>query len=454
MNTVAVTADERAADSRWQSVRVEDVALSIFDGPFGSHLKSDDYSTEGCIVVRLENIGTLKFFSDKKTYVPEEKFSQLRRHTLLGGDVLVSSFLSDGVRVCRLPEELSGRAINKADCFCIRVDPQKCWPQFLMYRLACGATFHDLWEEVHGATRPRINLKQLRTYRFELPPLAEQKRIADKLDALRARVDACRERLDRVPGILKRFRQAVLSAAVGGDLTSDWRRRHKRSLNGWTTVTVADLVSRIEAGLNVQCVERPPAEGERGLVKISAVTWGEYDDEQSKTLPRSAAVPESARIRVGDFLISRANTLELVGACVVVRQVRRPVYLSDKILRLCMEEQVKSWLLCVLQSVYGRQQIESLASGNQLSMRNLSQANLRQILVPMPPDDERDEIVKRARGLLAHSAAIEARRACGCAAAAQLTPALLAKAFRGDLAGSGQVDECVAGEPEGVEISA
>ena len=56
-----------------------------------------------------------------------------------------------------------------------------------------------------------------------LPPLPEQIRIADKLDALLSRVEAGRERLERVPGLLKRFRQSVLSAAVSGELTREWR---------------------------------------------------------------------------------------------------------------------------------------------------------------------------------------------------------------------------------------
>ena len=63
----------------------------------------------------------------------------------------------------------------------------------------------------------------MRELRAPLAPLNEQKRIADKLDAVLARVDACRERLDRVPAILKRFRQAVLAAATSGKLTEEWR---------------------------------------------------------------------------------------------------------------------------------------------------------------------------------------------------------------------------------------
>lgn len=75
---------------------------------------------------------------------------------------------------------------------------------------------------------------------FPLAPLPEQKRIADKLDALLARVDACRERLDRVPGILKRFRQSVLAAATSGELTREWREERGLVL-GWQESTLGSV---------------------------------------------------------------------------------------------------------------------------------------------------------------------------------------------------------------------
>jgi type I restriction enzyme S subunit len=73
-----------------------------------------------------------------------------------------------------------------------------------------------------------VNINNLKRDHFAaislpLAPFGEQKRIADKLDAVLARVDACRERLDRVPDILRRFRQSVLAAATSGSLTEDWR---------------------------------------------------------------------------------------------------------------------------------------------------------------------------------------------------------------------------------------
>ena len=176
-------------------------------------------------------------------------------------------------------------------------------------------------------------------------------------------------------------------------------------------------------------------------MKISAVTWGTYDDGKSKTLPPHIKVPESTRICVGDFLISRANTLELVGACVIVHKVTRPVFLSDKILRLVLPNAIKPWLLIVLQSPSGRKQIESLATGNQLSMRNLAQANLRQILIPNPSSEEREEIVRRVEDLFAFADRIEARLAAAQKTVERLTPSVLAKAFRGDLVPQDPNDE-------------
>lgn len=315
--------------------------------------------------------------------------------------------------------------------------------RFLLYALRSQAARAYIEANATGTSDSMRNLSQpkLREIPIALAPLAEQKRIADKLQVLLARVESCRSRLERAIETLKRFRQSILTAAMNGELTREWREERGLDLGGWTLSTVGRLIERIEAGHNVRCEERPPQKGEKGLVKISAVTWGTYDDNESKTLPRSEEVPERSRIRTGDFLISRANTLELVGACVIVDRVTRPVFLSDKILRLVMPEDWKPWLLFVLQSPTGRREIEARASGNQLSMRNLSQANLRELPVPIPSPAERAEIVRRTRSLLDGAQEIERRCSVELATVRKLTPLLLAKAFRGELVAQSTDDE-------------
>lgn len=178
---------------------------------------------------------------------------------------------------------------------------------------------------------------------------------------------------------------------------------------GWASCQLGDLLCHIQAGKSVKCDERPPEGNEPGLVKISAVTWGEFDEIESKTLLTAEGLDERNRIRPGDLLISRANTLELVGAPVIVQKISKNLYLSDKVLRLELPESLREWALICLRSESGRAQIESLATGNQLSMRNISQDALRAIEMPLPPEAEQKRIARKLDALLAQVDAIRAR---------------------------------------------
>ena len=166
--------------------------------------------------------------------------------------------------------------------------------------------------------------------------------------------------------------------------------------HGWAWAPLADLLTSIETGKSFKCDERPPLAGEVGVVKVSAVSWGEYREEESKTCHDARRINPALLIQRGDFLFSRANTIDLVGACVIVKQATKRVMLSDKILRFrFVTDALKPWLLQFLRSALGRMQIEDLASGNQESMRNIGQARILQIMVPVPPMAELLRILAR-----------------------------------------------------------
>jgi type I restriction enzyme S subunit len=162
----------------------------------------------------------------------------------------------------------------------------------------------------------------------------------------------------------------------------------------WPIVALGELIESIEAGSSFRCRETPPEEGEVGVAKVSAVSWGRYDEQESKTCLDPSRINDDLLIRKGDFLISRANTVELVGACVIAEQVSKQVMLSDKTLRIQFKDpSLKPWVLHFLRSQAGRQQIEALCTGNQESMRNISQRSLRMIELPLAPPEERLEIL-------------------------------------------------------------
>ncbi len=289
----------------------------------------------------------------------------------------------------------------------------------------------DLSDISRSTTVPSVRKGDIEEIVLSIPPLAEQKAIADKLDTLLTQVETTKARLERIPKILKTFLQSVLAAAVSGKLTEEWRGNP--DLISWESVKLDQIVEKIEAGKNLKCIEIPPQNNEFGIIKISAVTWGRYDENQSKTLPNSTNFIESRRIAVGDFLISRANTIELLGNPVIVHEVTKNLMLSDKVLRLVMKEEDKPWVSIFLRSKRGRVEIESRSTGNQMSMRNIGQKALLDIDLTKPPAKEQTEIIRRVEELFAFADSVEQKANAALERVNNLTQSILAKAFRGEL---------------------
>ena len=164
----------------WSEYSIAQLSVRAFDGPFGSKLKTSDYTNHGVKVVRLENIGHLTFKADKETYISKSKYQDLISNTVLHNDIIFSSFVDEEIRTC-LFDQTFGIAINKADCFCIRADLDKVEPRFLMYALGCKTTYEKIKKQVHGITRPRINLKFLKSFEINTPTHAEQAVIVAKV---------------------------------------------------------------------------------------------------------------------------------------------------------------------------------------------------------------------------------------------------------------------------------
>ncbi len=201
-----------------KSTLVAELASAVFDGPFGSNLKSDDYTASGTRVVRLENIGHLRFIGDKETFITDEKADGLRRHHLHPDDVLFSSFIDKEVRVCLFPPGQPTNAINKADCFCVRVDPKRADPRYVALRLASPVTYDDMRDAVHGATRPRIGITDLKQYVINAPSVAEQTSIADRVERQHGMSNTIHREATRALALLDRLEQSILARAFRGEL--------------------------------------------------------------------------------------------------------------------------------------------------------------------------------------------------------------------------------------------
>lgn len=272
-----------------------------------------------------------------------------------------------------------------------------------------------LGQQGTGSTFTAINRDFLEELIVPLAPLNEQKRIVAKLDELLPKVEACKERLQKIPTILKRFRQSVLAAAVSGKLTEkkeirnysypdlNWVERPEWASEfseGWKFCKLGVVLDRIEAGKNFNCLGTPVSGSAVGLVKISAVTWDEFDPGQTKTVNDPKMVNPKLFISSGDLLVTRANTRELVGASVIVRDLHHQIMISDKVWRVHLTDYNKGFLHLFLKSSFGRSQIEQMVSGNQAAMFNISQKAFSEIIVPFLPLTVQEQIYKSADLLL------------------------------------------------------
>ncbi len=219
--TQAVTGKLTEKFTKWDKTKLGDLVLKggIFDGPFGSHLKTEDYTSNGVRVIRLENIEHLIFIEDKETFVSEEKYNTLIRHTVNEGDIIFSSFISEDIRACILPE-LKTKAIAKADCFCIRPDETAINKKYLLFFLVSYVAFNQLVLKIHGATRPRINTTQLKTLLISLPELREQQEIVRHVESLSAKADKIEASYQKLKAKIEQLPQALLAKAFRGELVA------------------------------------------------------------------------------------------------------------------------------------------------------------------------------------------------------------------------------------------
>jgi type I restriction enzyme S subunit len=97
-------------------------------------------------------------------------------------------------------------------------------PKFLMYALL--AEKDSLHRFGKGTTHTTIYVPEVKAFHICLPPVEEQWRIVERLEELLSDLDAGVSTLERARANLKRYRAAILRAAVTGELTADWRAAH------------------------------------------------------------------------------------------------------------------------------------------------------------------------------------------------------------------------------------
>lgn len=343
------------------------------------------------------------------------------------GTVLVAMYGSIG----KLGIAGKAMATNQAIAFA-RPKPEVVTAGFLFWWL-----FHQrslLRRAGKGATQLNISQQVLKPWPIALPPLSEQRIIVSAIEAQISRLDAGIHTVALATSRLSRLRQHILDTVTGGT------RESASMPTGWSVSSLDQLLVGIEAGKSFKCEERPAGDNEWGVIKVSAMTWGQFNERENKTVTMPDQVNPAYEIRPGDLLLSRANTVEYVGAAVYVERCRPHLLLSDKSMRLRPAATADPrWLRLALGSAFVRRQIMEKATGTSDSMRNISQAKVRQLKILTPPKEQQAVIAQEWSRLSSKLDSVAQALSANVARSGQLRWAILAAAFTGRLPPAAEV---------------
>lgn len=284
--------------------------------------------------------------------------------------------------------------------------------RYLAYFLRSALTVSQISEKTAGSRMPRADMGLVLGLELPLPSIDQQRRVVDLLSCadgiVRLRSEAEQKTIQLIP---------ALFLEMCGDPASNPKK--------WPIRKVADFVSRFEGGKNIQ------AGSDNGspyrILKVSAVTSGMYRETESKPAPDGHAPPATHIVRVGDMLFSRANTEELVGATAIVRSSNGTSLLPDKLWRFVWSEPVETdYMHALFQSRHVRRELGKLSSGTSASMRNISQAKLFGLSLPVAPLENQRRFAEAAQQVHA----IQTQQAAATANAKTTFDALLARAFK------------------------
>jgi type I restriction enzyme S subunit len=298
--------------------------------------------------------------------------------------------------------------------------------------------FEFINSNTKGTGIPHVDPAKLWAIEYPMPPINEQIRISKKLDNLLTKVDTAQARLEKIPILLKRFRQSVLTSATTGELTTDWRAVH--SAKNWNEVVLLDVIEqKPRNGTSPKGVDfETPIKN----LTLSSITSGKFIDGKFKYV--DLEVPESSYLWVKneDILIQRANSIDYVGVSAIYKG-KDNLYIYPDLIMKCRANAKADpmYIYYSLSSERIRKYFRDNATGTSGNMPKINQATVSSTPISLPELKEQKEIVRRVESLFALAEVVEKQYCEAKRRVDRLTRSLLAKAFRGELVPQDPNDE-------------
>ena len=383
--------------SDWDETSVSD--LSVEGGAYGSGASALPYDPNLPRYVRITDIR-----SDGR--LNEKTHASIRRqdadgHELKLGDLLFAR---------------SGATVGKT--YLYRCEDGPCAHAGYVIRFSINPVIADShyvfhWTQsswfsqwVQGTLRqgaqPNINATEYGRHKVSLPPLPEQRLIAEILDT----VDLAIRKTEAIIAKLGQVKQGLLHDLLtrgiddNGELRDPDRHPEQfkdsplgRIPKAWEATLVGSVVRQIEQGWSPDCESYPASAGQWGVLRTTSVVWAGYQGAENKALPLALKPRPEYEVKPNDVLMTRAGPNSRVGVVAFVTATRSRLILSDKLYRLLPSHDVlPNFLVRALSGHHCQSHLSTLKTGLAESQTNISKAIVRKLLIPVPPLQEQWKI--------------------------------------------------------------
>jgi type I restriction enzyme S subunit len=422
----------------WVSIPL-DVVSNLIRGVTYKKDQSADHSKEGYLpVLRANNIQNGKLQFDDLVFVLEQNIKDIQK--IRKGDIVVA--MSSGSKRLVGKSGIAETDFNGGfGAFCGVLRPS----QYLNSKYVGLYTLTKEYSDLVSSLSKGVNINNLKPDHFSeinipIAPLNEQIRIADKLDSVLAKVDAAQTRLEKIPTLLKRFRQSVLAAATSGELTREWRETNGMRLDQWSWKKLSDI-AEIQGGVTKDSKKQSDEDEEIPYLRVANVQRGYLDLTEIKTIRIPSLKLEKLLLKQGDVLFNEGGDLDKLGrGWVWENQISRCSFQNHVFRARLYDSNNSSKYISWWGNTQGHEyfirqgkQTTNLASINKTILSNLP--------IKMPPAEEQKEIVRRVESLFALADTVEKQYLAAKQRLDRLTQSLLAKAFRGELVPQDPNDE-------------
>jgi type I restriction enzyme S subunit len=300
------------------------------------------------------------------------------------GDVLFSLVRPYLRNVARVAAELDGGVASSA--FCVLRPSDVISSDYLFYALLRPEFIHKV--RTYGESPPSARDEEFLDLEIPVAPRLIQPLVVRGLEAQLSRLDAAEAGLHSAAAKLRRYRLAVLNAAVSGELVMP-STRPRDGRQPWPLVAVGDLATEVRYGTSVKCTA--DASGVP-VLRMGNIVDSRLSFRNLKYLPAAHREFPELLLRSGDVLFNRTNSPELVGKAAVFCGSPPECSFASYLIRVRTgPELVPDWLVTVLSSSFGRRWVAEVAS-QQVGQANVNGSKLKQFRLPLPSIEEQDAL--------------------------------------------------------------